>query len=256
MRKRRLSKEQIGKGELILVNRRHPFRAGDRPDLVSCPLGMGEVLLSRQAAVMLGRLLSEADVGRKIRLAEGYRSREVQRDLYWESLKENGEEFTKTYVALPGCSEHETGLAVDVSLSEKAGGFGREAICPSFPDQGAGRQFRKRAAAYGFILRYPKGKEKITEIGEEPWHFRYVGYPHSCLMEERGLCLEEYHMLLRMTANREKPLIFFDGKHRISIWYEPWRETDPEIALEEGCACQISGDNEKGFFVTEWRRTV
>lgn len=65
-------------------------------------------------------------------------------------------------------------------------------IRPDFPYDGICGEFRKVAPNYGFIQRYTEDKEKITGISHEPWHFRYVGYPHSQIITERGLSLEEY----------------------------------------------------------------
>ena len=90
--------------------------------------------------------------------------------------------------ARPGCSEHETGLAIDLGENVPELDF----IRPSFPDTGICGTFRARAAEFGFILRYPKGKEAVTGIGWEPCHFRYVGVPFAREIADRGLTLEEY----------------------------------------------------------------
>ena len=252
MRNRRLERKQIGKGELLLVNNKSPLRWEEEPDLVSVPGGETPVFLARQAAIMFERLLSETDQAGEIVAVSGYRSKEEQRKLYEESLRENGEEFTRQYVALPGCSEHETGLAVDVGIRMPQIDF----IRPEFPEEGVGRRFRNKAAAHGFILRYGEDKREITGIAGEPWHFRYVGYPHSCYITEKELCLEEYHRFLKTTASRRSPLLIHDGKNQITIWYEECREEELSLSLEEGCACQISGDNLAGFFITQWRGRV
>lgn len=117
---------------------------------------------------------------------------EEQQSIFDSSLLENGEEFTRKFVALPGCSEHQTGLAIDLGLKQEEVDF----ICPEFPYTGICQKFRERAAAYGFIERYQKEKERITGISQEPWHFRYVGCPHAKIMEKYHLCLEEYSELL------------------------------------------------------------
>ena len=251
MRRKVLEMKQIGMGELILVNRDFPLKIETDPEKEwkEVPSNGETVFLSRQAAVMFKRLLKEADPKGELAAVSGYRSRREQRKLYEESLKENGELFTNKYVALPGCSEHETGLAVDVGPSRGI----PDKIRPEFPGEGAGMRFRQKAAAYGFVVRYEAGKERITRIGEEPWHFRYVGYPHSCVMEEKALCLEEYHEFLRKTTDRDNPLEFLCQKYRILVWYEEWKGHGMEVNLEEGFACQLSGDNRKGFFMTQWR---
>ncbi len=99
------------------------------------------------------------------------------------------EDFTRQYVAIPGCSEHETGLAIDLALDT---GGEIDFIRPYFPYDGICSEFRARAAEFGFIERYPSGKEHITRIAAEPWHFRYVGAAHAVYLAAHGLTLEEY----------------------------------------------------------------
>ena len=108
----------------------------------------------------------------------GYRSYQRQKELFTGS----------PFVAEPGTSEHQSGLALDVS-------------CPSihmelserFSATGEGRWLKKNAPLYGFILRYPKNKEEITGIPYEPWHIRYVTKPLASWLTITNLTLEEYH---------------------------------------------------------------
>ena len=89
-------------------------------------------------------------------------------------------------IQLPGCSEHETGLAVDIT---------RKNVWRADPGFHGTKEFNwlmNNARDYGFILRYPQGKEHITGISYEPWHWRYVGVAHARAMHETGECLEEY----------------------------------------------------------------
>lgn len=94
----------------------------------------------------------------------------------------------KALRALPACSEHETGLAIDLAANAQDIDF----ICPEFPRSGICQKFREAAPYYGFVERYAKEKEPVTGISGEPWHFRYVGTPHSEIMARKGMCLEEY----------------------------------------------------------------
>ena len=109
--------------------------------------------------------------------------------------------------------------------------------------------FRQAAADYGFIQRYRREKDDLTGIAEEPWHFRYVGAPHARLMEENGLCLEEYPEFLR---ERPRSCPLPDGR-LAQVFYVPCAGEETEIQLPDGC-CQISGDNAGGFIVTAWGR--
>lgn len=110
-------------------------------------------------------------------VTSGFRTHQKQSSLYDEAKD-------KSYVALPGCSEHETGLAADIQLTR--GGM------KELGETTEGQWLEKNAWAFGFILRYPEDKVKITGISYESWHFRYVGLPHAAFMQKNGLCLEEY----------------------------------------------------------------
>ncbi len=174
---------------LILVNAEHPYREEETEDglFPVHPQAPG-ILLKEEALIHLSALMEEIDGWDQIVPVSGWRPLREQQKIFEHSLRENGEEFTRKFVALPGCSEHQTGLAIDLGLKKEHVDF----ICPDFPYEGICQRFRVRAAAYGFVERYKKSKEKITGISREPWHFRYVGTPHAEIMEQCDICLEEY----------------------------------------------------------------
>lgn len=187
---------------LILVNASHPCQEEEKDIrlLPVCP-DRPDILLEEQAQRHLSLLMEEIDGWKGIVPVSGWRSRKEQQEIFDTSIRESGEEFTRKFVALPGCSEHQTGLAIDLALKKEKVDF----ICPEFPCTGICRRFRERAAAYGFIERYRKEKESVTGISGEPWHFRYVGAPHAEFMERHGICLEEYwEMNLTHTGRKEK----------------------------------------------------
>jgi D-alanyl-D-alanine dipeptidase/carboxypeptidase len=173
---------------LILVNLQHACPTDMVQDLVPVCENAPQILLEREAAVALARLMGELNGWRWIVPVSGWRSMEEQTEIYHHSLVENGQAFTEQYVALPGHSEHQTGLAIDLGLRQKNVDFLR----PAFPYDGICQRFRQLAPTYGFVERYPAGKEGVTGIAHEPWHFRYVGTPHADNMARRGLTLEEY----------------------------------------------------------------
>ena len=182
------------RGALYLVNGSHPLGAEpERGELVAVDGTHPRILLRRQAQVMLARLIDAVDGGAAIVPVSGWRSQAEQQAIWDSALAERGRAFTETYVARPGCSEHQTGLAIDLGENRPE----VDLLCPAFPDSGLCGALRRRAAEFGFVLRYPAGKEAVTGIGHEPWHFRYVGQPHAKLMEGRGLVLEEYLDWLR-----------------------------------------------------------
>ncbi len=103
--------------------------------------------------------------------SSGYRSISDQAQIYEEIEKEKGPAYAKQYVALPGTSEHHTGLAIDIAI--KVGDTWYEDYEESLA--GAYAFIAQTCARYGFIIRFPKGKEDITGYNYEPWHIRYVG---------------------------------------------------------------------------------
>lgn len=145
-----LSRDALHRGALILVNALHKA-AWDRPETLAA-VGNG-VQLERQTAALLEELMQEIGGWDSIIPVSGWRSMAEQQAIWDSCLQENGPEYTQTYVAVPGHSEHQTGLAVDLGLHQEHIDF----ICPEFPDTGICGQFKERAADYGFILRYPAG---------------------------------------------------------------------------------------------------
>ena len=177
----------IHNGLLILVNAEHPIQHMERPVLAPAVPG-SDILLDTRAAAMLSGLISRIGAAGEIVPVSGWRSEAEQREIWDGSMRESGEEFTRKYVALPGCSEHQTGLAIDLALRADNIDF----IRPEFPYDGVCGRFRALAADYGFVERYQGGKEGVTGIAAEPWHFRYVGKEAAAYIMENGLCLEEF----------------------------------------------------------------
>ncbi len=95
-------------------------------------------------------------------------------------------ELTAGYIAIPGTSEHQTGLAVDFITP------GYMYLDDGFEDTDAYKWLVENSYKYGFILRYPSEKSELTGINYEPWHFRFIGFEHAEKIYESGLCLEEY----------------------------------------------------------------
>lgn len=116
-----------------------------------------------------------------------YRSNATQKSLFNRYVQRDGEEQAMRYSAVPGHSEHETGLAIDVSDSS-----GKCAATDCFADTKEAKWLAKHAPDYGFIIRYPQGKEAITGYKYEAWHIRYVGTDVSRVIARKGITLEEY----------------------------------------------------------------
>ena len=245
-----LDKKDIGKGNLILVNKNHPIPAGTERQLKVIRGESPSIELEIRAASMLNNLIDVVKGKEDIIPVSGYRSLEEQEEIYRDSLKENGFDFTRKYVALPNHSEHQTGLAIDLAMKDESIDF----ICPNFPYTGVCGKFREEASKYGFIERYQEGKEKITGIAHEPWHFRYVGYPHSKIMMEQSYSLEEYHDFLKGYSYGEKHLYIKHGKENLEVFYLPIKSGITSIDILEDTIHQVSGNNMDGFIITLWKK--
>ena len=117
-----------------------------------------------------------------LKIISGYRSYSRQQTLYNNYVKRDGKKEADRYSARAGHSEHQTGLAFDVNSLEQ-----------SFGETKAGKWLSDNCYKYGFILRYPKGKEDITGYMYEPWHFRYLGTKAAELYNNGNwITLEEY----------------------------------------------------------------
>jgi len=239
-----LRREQTRRGPLILVNAAHPLADGPLPQLAPAGPLHPKILLERQAARLLDACVQASGGWQAIVPVSGWRSLAEQRFIWADTWDKEGEKFTRTYVALPRCSEHQTGLAIDLGEPSAHIDF----IRPRFPEDGPCGKFGRLAADYGFIRRYRREKEAVTGIGPEPWHFRYVGAPHARLMEDHGLCLEEYGDFLR-EGSRSRTL---PNGRRVTVSYLPCPGKETELAVPEDACFQVSGHNDGGFIVTVW----
>lgn len=119
-----------------------------------------------------------------------YRSIESQTQVYNNKIEEykkqgktdeEAQKLTEELIMIPGCSDHNLGLAVDFNYVED-----------KFENTKGFQWLTKNAENYGFVLRYPEDKASITKVKYEPWHWRYVGEKNAKKMNELGMCLEEY----------------------------------------------------------------
>lgn len=144
--------------------------------------------LREEAGVALEKMF-EAAKRDKIYLSgvSGYRSYATQMAVFNRYVKRDGYEKARRYSAVPGTSEHQTGLAIDVS-----GSNGKCAAASCFANTKEAKWLDRNSANFGYIVRYPKGKEHVTGYKYEPWHLRYVGSGIAKDMKRRNLTLEEY----------------------------------------------------------------
>lgn len=171
-----------------LINRENPLPEGFIPEHltdIGLPFdalpGEEKRLLEVRTAQAALRLINASQrEGLSLYGISGYRSYDRQRELFTGS----------PYVAAPGTSEHQSGLALDVSCPAV-----RLDLIDEFAETPEGLWLARNASLFGFILRYPKNKEEITGIPYEPWHIRYVTTPLAAYLSLTGQTLEEYHTL-------------------------------------------------------------
>lgn len=123
-------------------------------------------------------------------IASGFRSYNHQAGLYTSYCNRDGQAAADTYSARPGHSEHQTGLAFDCNI-----------VDDSFAGTPEANWLEKNCYKYGFIIRYPKGKEYITGYQYEPWHIRYLGVELATKVYNSGLTLEEYFEITSVYSN-------------------------------------------------------
>lgn len=146
-------------------------------------------MMRSEAAHALEKMFADAET-QNLHLAgvSAYRSYQTQQSLFDNYVSRDGLENAKTYSALPGTSEHETGLAIDVTTAD-----GACAAQDCFGDTNEAKWLAEHGHEYGFIIRYPEGKENITGYKYEPWHIRYVGVDAATEIYKNNITLEEYY---------------------------------------------------------------
>jgi D-alanyl-D-alanine carboxypeptidase len=149
--------------------------------------------LRKEAARALEELFELAE-SEEIELfaVSGYRSYSRQQGIFNVEKEDKGEKQALQAVALPGQSEHQTGLAMDVSSRSV-----NLEITEEFGETKEGKWVRDNAHKAGFIIRYPEGKESITGYQYEPWHLRYVGKEQAIAIYKNRLTLEEYFLKVK-----------------------------------------------------------
>ena len=173
---------------LILVNRTHPIPEGYEVDLMELSNG---AKVDKKIYPSLQAMFDDARAaGLSLFVRDGYRTQEDQQAIMDNKIQEyeyagNSHEeavrLAEEWVALPGTSEHQIGIAVDINADNS--GSSDDAVYGWLYDN---------AWKYGFIKRYPEDKTEITHVINEPWHYRYVGKKAAEEMARSGQCLEEY----------------------------------------------------------------
>lgn len=227
-----VGRERIHEGHVLLVNHGHPVKRPPAPEellpVQQIPAAHHreeqEIRLEQTCLRQLNKLLQACRAAGRIVAVSGYRSKEAQARIYAASVRDHGPAFTASYVARPNESEHQTGLAVDVGEAAAAIDY----LCPSFPDRGVCRDFRRLAAEYGFIQRYEEGKEQITGI--------------ACDDVKQFTC--------------DGPHLIVEGRYGVDeVYYVPAAANGlTAVPVVHGTPCRLSGNNQDGFIVTVLHR--
>ena len=202
----------------VLVNKNNKFKENSKYNLITTKNELNEEVKVEEEAynhfLLLKEYLKELNIN--IDIDDSYRSIDRQTELYEYYLNNNGQDYCDKYVAVPGYSEHHTGLAIDIMLKINDG-YLREDM-DQFQEIKTFEEIHKHLYKYGFILRYPQGKENITGYSYEPWHFRYVGEYAAKIIYENNLCLEEYLNSFGTVIyiNKPKGVTSFDVVNSIS----------------------------------------
>ena len=168
---------------------------------------VNKTLQTEAADAFLAMQAAAAKDGVTIWMQSGYRSVDYQKNLYDQKTQyfrnkglseAEAKKQAANIVNPPGYSEHNCGLAADLNSPEHTD------LTEDFENTEAFRWLSAHAVEYGFILRYPKNAEAVTEITYEPWHWRYVGPENAALIQQSGLCFEDAVAVLQKLAAGEK----------------------------------------------------
>ena len=185
-------------GSVFLVNRQNVIAREYVPETVTVDVSGGGRILREDAARALEEMFAAAKKEAKLTLVtlSGYRSYSKQSTLYSNKIKATGSVAkAQEYVAPPGASEHQLGLAMDLGGKGSSSG-----LTSSFGKTKAGKWVKENAHRFGFIIRYQQEWEDITGYKYEPWHVRYVGVEHATAMHEQGIPMETYVQSLQANA--------------------------------------------------------
>ena len=189
-------------GLLFLVNRQYTVSSVYEPADLEMSDVPGQVRRMRPAAAEALREMFQAckeETGCQLLSVSGFRSYAKQEGIYLRKLRSVKKDVEKAqeYVAPPGASEHQTGLAMDIGQKNKVH------LEESFRDTEGGKWCAENCWRFGFILRYNQGWEDVTGYQYEPWHFRYVGKEYAREIHEADQPLETWLVSYRVKTLRE-----------------------------------------------------
>jgi len=244
-----MEESDIHRGPLILVNHDHAFKIPNDLDLVniiesqttSFRVQQSNSQLAQSIMQPLDEMMEEfisTTNNRAVTIRSAFRDYDSQQRILNTYISRMGRREALRWASQPGHSEHHTGLAFDFGI--RVGGN-----VDAFTGTGNTSWFRRNSYRHGFILRFRQNKTQITQTNDEPWHFRYVGLPHSAIMTQNDWCLEEYIELIREYTFEEPFKFEFND-----IMYEIYFTASTDVRLPLNSEYDISGNNVDGFIVT------
>lgn len=248
-----LGADAVYTGDLVLVNNWTFFHfPADQEQQLRCVLDnkTGSYFVKDSTVNLLPHALDALNAmmdafhaqggSKSVNVVAGHRTEEFQQHLFDQSAERNGLEHAEKYVAKPGGSEHHTGLVVDFSILHSDGS--------SEEYKGAGEYawINENCQNYGYLVRYETGKEDLTGIWDEPWHFRYIGVPHAVEAAARDLCLEEYIDYLKQFTFDKDHLTIQCGDGTYEVWYAQ----GTQAYIPDSGEYTVSGNNVDGVVVT------
>lgn len=249
-----IDNDKIFQGSLIVVNNDTEYK-GNEDGLKSILTVRNDsktdcysvldnnVKAKSEAASALNSMLVafNKETGHKdIQVDSGYRSVSEQKNIY-DSAED------KSTASKPGFSDYHTGYSIDLNVIDSDGNG------LDFDGTGDYEWFEKNCHKYGFILRYPEGKEAFTGQGYRPWHFRYVGQVHAAYIQQNNLCLEEYIKDLKTYDYNSKHLEIKDSdgnEYEIYYFAADSSTAMTSVAVPSDYEYEISGNNSDGFVIT------
>lgn len=237
-----------------LVNKENPLDAAYAPEDLVGVNSYGSIAaygsntkLRKEAAEALVKMYGAS--GKNFVMSSGYRDYQTQTDLFNKEVSDNiaagmseatAKAQASTLVAVPGTSEHQLGLAVDFGILGQSLG-------QDFANTEAGKWLAQNSYKYGFVLRYTEAQAAVTNIVYEPWHFRYIGYPHSEILVKDKIVLDTYITMLR----EEKMRIYKaeDGM-TYAIWLLSGDLKPKDLQYKATGGVGVSTDNKDGILLT------
>ena len=223
----------------VFVNKEHALPKNYRPEeLVVADIFFDlsyydeRTMLRPEAAKAIETMFTAAEkAGVELSGVSGFRSYQRQHNIFLNNIVTKGKDHTLKYSAVPGTSEHQTGLAIDISCKSLD-----YDLSTQFADTQEGKWVAANAHYYGYIVRYPEGKAKITGYAYEPWHIRYVGRGLANYLYQNNLTLEEYY---NYTPN---PGFDFEATYSKLINYVPTVTVSLTPAAEDGIVIGENGE--------------